>query len=243
MKLLLMLGLLGQTFPDNGDWAAILQRYVNQDHRVDYAALRANREPLDRYARQLAGPWPPLSPDARKAALINAYNALTVRWIVDNYPVRSIWRTKKPFTEARHTIDRKAVSLDDIEGELRKMDPRVHAALVCAARSCPPLRREPYRDDSVDRQLDDNFREWLRMPDRNRFDQAKGIAAISKIFDWYKADFERLGGVRAVLAKYSPAFQPSMKLEYQRYNWGLNDTSQLGGDYSDWEFYRDKLIH
>jgi hypothetical protein len=232
-----------QGFPDNSGWAAILQRYVNADHRVDYQALRANRAPLDGYARQLAEPWPPLSADARKAALINAYNALTVRWIVDNYPVESIWRTKRPFSEARHTVDGERVSLDGIEGELRRLDPRVHAALVCAARSCPPLRREPYRADAVNRQLDDNLREWLAMADRNSFDIANCVASISKIFDWYRADFDRIGGLRAVLAKYAPVPAANMKIEYRPYRWGLNDTSELGSAYSDWKFYRDRLMN
>lgn len=233
----------GQTFPDNTEWAEVLTGYVNPQHLVDYAGLRAHRAPLDRYVAQLAGRWPKLPPAARKAALINTYNALTIRWVVDNYPVESIWRTRKPFTEARHTVDGKRVSLDDIEGELRKTDPRIHAALVCAARSCPPLRREPYRGEAVDRQLDDNFREWLRMPDRNSFDAATGTAAVSKIFDWYKTDFDASGGVPAVLANYAPGFRRGMRIEYQPYRWGLNDTSDLGRQYSDWQFYRDRLLN
>jgi hypothetical protein len=62
---------------------------------------------------------------ARKAALINAYNALTVRWILSNYPVRSIWSTEDPFRAQRHVLDGKPVSLDEIENRLRAMgDPR-----------------------------------------------------------------------------------------------------------------------
>jgi hypothetical protein len=223
--------------------AAILERHVNPEHRVDYRALRdRSRAVLDRYAQQLSGVWPGMADDARKAALINAYNALTIRWIVENYPVESIWRTRKPFTEKRHQLNGRAVSLDDIETELRHLDPRIHGALVCAARSCPPLRREPYRWHDVDRQLNENFREWLAMPDRNRFDAA-GAAAISKIFDWYKADFDRLGGVPAVLAKYGPVKLANPKLSYQPYRWGLNDTSELGSNYSEWNFYWDKATN
>jgi len=203
---------------------------------------RSDRGLLAAHIRQLAAPWPAMSEDARKAALINAYNALTISWIVDNYPVESIWRTKKPFAEARHVVDGKHVSLDTIETELRAMDPRIHGALVCAARSCPPLRREPYRADAIDRQLDDNLRQWLAIPDRNRFDLATGVASISKIFDWYERDFDRFGGVRAVLAKYGPpAAAKITRIEYQPYHWGLNDASDLGSRYSDWQFYLDRL--
>ncbi len=226
---------------DQSDWAAILQQHVTPEHSVNYKALKEHdRAALDRYVQSLAAPWPAMSPDARKAALINAYNALTILWIVQNYPVESIWRTKKPFTDKRHTVDGKKVSLDDIETELRSKDPRIHAALVCAARSCPPLRREPYSAERVNRQLDDNMREWLSMPDRNRFDKAGNTAYISKIFDWYGKDFDRLGGVRAVLAKYVPASK-AMKIKYQDYRWGLNDTSDLGSNYSQFNFLIDKV--
>lgn len=84
-------------------------------------------------------------PKERKAALINAYNPFTVNWVVQNYPVKSIWRTSRPFGEVRHVLDGGKVSLDQIETELRNMgDPRIHGVLVCAALSCPPLRREAY---------------------------------------------------------------------------------------------------
>jgi hypothetical protein len=231
--------------PDNHDWSVILETYVTPDHLVDYRGLRDHdRGLLSAYLRQLAAPWPALSPNARKAALINAYNALTISWIVDNYPVESIWRTKKPFSEPRHIVNGKRVSLDAIESELRGLDPRVHAALVCAARSCPPLRREPYEANAVDRQLDDNFREWLAMPGRNRFDAKTGTASISKIFEWYHKDFDRLGGVETVLARYGPpAARRITDIEYQPYYWGLNDTSTLGSRYSDWQFYWDRIAN
>ncbi len=237
------------SFPDNTGWADILRTRVTGSHLVDYRAIRdRNRAALDKYAEQLASPWPAMSADARKAALINAYNALTIRWIVENYPVESIWRTKKPFTEVRQTVNGKRVSLDDIEGELRKMDARVHAALVCAARSCPPLRREPYSADHVNEQLDSNFREWLQIPDRNHFDPSRRVAAISKIFDWYGQDFASMGGVRQVLARYAPEVAAAMlrdskdvKIEYQPYRWGLNDTSELGSRYSALNFYVDRV--
>lgn len=226
----------------------VLERHVTAEHLVDYRAVRdRSRAELDRFIEQLAKPWPAMPVSARKAALINAYNALTIRWIVENYPVESIWRTKKPFTSARHKVDGKPVSLDDIETELRKMDPRIHGALVCAARSCPPLRREPYRAEDVDRQLDGNMRQWLAMPDRNSFNPEKGAASISKIFDWYGKDFDVMGGVRAVIERYAPppVFKPGkpVKIGYQKYRWGLNDTSELGARYSDWNFYWDKLTN
>ena len=234
---------------DHSSWDVLLKRYVNEQHLVDYAAWkRAGVVDLDEYLARLAAPWPKdILPAARKAALLNAYNSLTVRWIIANYPVASIWRTYHPFTEARHRIDNHTVSLDAIETELRNMgDPRIHAALVCAARSCPPLRRESYAADRLDAQLDANVSEWLAMRDRNQFVPEKNRASVSMIFKWYKADFEKNGGsVEAFLTKHAPSAQfllnGTATLKYEPYHWGLNDTSDLGRDYSSTKMYWDAL--
>src|SRR5262249_19317484 len=146
----------------------------------------------------------------------------------------------------RHTLDTAPVSLDQIEGRLREMgDPRIHSALVCASRSCPPLRREAYAADRIDEQLDDNVRQWLASTALNDFDPQTGTARISAIFNWYGGDFNQTGGVREFLARYAPAKQADFlknataKVEYATYAWGLNDTSTLGGDYSQLNFYID----
>jgi hypothetical protein len=132
---------------DAAPWHALLKEFVNAQRRVDYARLkREGSGRLKDYTSTLAevGNQPP-SADQEKALLINAYNAFTVQWVLDNNPIESIWSTSAPFTEARHWLGGKSVSLDQIESQLRVMgDPRIHAALVCAARSCPPLRREAY---------------------------------------------------------------------------------------------------
>ena len=236
---------------DHSAWGRLLAQFENEQARVDYGSLKSKGTfDLKSYLRQIAEPWPkPLTSNERKAALINAYNALTVDWIVRNYPVESIWRTSHPFTEARHVVDGRKVSLEQIEGELRNMgDPRIHAALVCASISCPPLRREAYLPAELDRQLDENTRAWLGNSALNRFDAAGRKAEVSMIFDWYRSDFEKNGSsVPLFLARFAPASQggflsqPGVKLAYQDYNWGLNDTSNIGVKYSKAKFYRDFL--
>ncbi len=229
---------------DHTKWTAVLQQYVNAQSRINYARLKSDgTADLDRYLDEIGNPWPEsMDADATKAALINAYNALTVRWIVSNYPVASIWRTQGPFRIARHKVDGKLESLDSIETGLRNMgDPRIHGALVCAARSCPPLRREAYTKPALSDQLDDNFRAWLAEPSRNQFLPDKQLAKVSKIFQWYAADFQKIGGVPAVLERFAPpnSFAISNKLEYQKYNWGLNDSGWVGASYSGFDFYID----
>ena len=218
---------------------------------MDYARLKTNgRQKLDDYLRQTAERWPDgMSENARKAALINTYNALTIRWVLDHYPVKSIWQTPHPFSESRHMVNGEKMSLDDIEGRLRKMgDPRIHGALVCAARSCPPLRREAYTTERVDAQLDDNVRQWLANDKLNQFVPARHVAHVSSIFKWYKGDFDAgAGSVEKFLAKFARPGQGAFLLEpgaavtFNDYNWGLNDSSQLGSNYSKISLYFDHL--
>lgn len=225
---------------DHSAWNALLKKYVTPQHRVEYQQLKQHDlAALDAYLSRLAQPWPAsLSANDEKAALINAYNALTIRWILTNYPTVSIWKTKKPFREPRHTLDAKPISLDEIETRLRNMqDPRIHAALVCAARSCPPLRREAYIPQKLDQQLADNTRAWLANPTLNSFDPATGKAQISMIFKWYKSDFP---SIDEFLSTHAPlAARP--KIDYKPYHWGLNDSSTLGESYSTTSFYLDVL--
>ncbi len=182
-----------------------------------------------------------LTPAARKAAMINAYNALTIRWILANYPVASIWRTDNPFQAARHVLNGRKISLDDIEAELRRTgDARIHAALVCAARSCPPLRAEAYTGPRVDAQLDDNTRQWLAAGGLNQFFPEKHMARVSMIFKWYRGDFEEGGlSLADFLSRYGRPGKYTA-IEFNPYHWGLNDSSGLGSDYGGARFLLDR---
>lgn len=246
---------IGGTFPqDHSEWDTLLKRYVNAEARVDYQAwIKTGKQELETYLQSLAAPWPAdLKAACKKAALINSYNALTVHWVLVNYPVQSIWQTDHPFSAARQMINGRKMSLDQIEMRLRALgDPRIHAALVCAARSCPPLRREAYVADRLSNQLDDNARAWLGNPGLNDFFPDRRLVQISTIFKWYAGDFNGNGGsVEKFLAQYAPvnrsAFlrQAAFKIEYKTYNWGLNDTSALGSGYSQirflWDSFRNR---
>lgn len=238
---------------DHTTWNRILSKRVNSAARVDYARIKNHDfAALDAYVNQLARPWPKtLTANESNAALINSYNALTVRWMVGNYPTESIWRTHHPFTDARHTLDGKKVSLDQIESRLRALgDPRIHGALVCASLSCPPLRNEAYQGATLDRQLDENVRTWLANAALNEFLPQQRIAKVSMIYKWYAEDFRKsYGSVEKFLAKYAPSgqgsflLQPGAKLDYFPYKWGINDTSNLGVNYTALQFYRDAMIN
>ena len=236
---------------DHQGWDSLLKEFVNGDSRVGYARLKGEAAGrLARYAGQLAAAktldWN--SPEG-KAVLINAYNAFAIQWIVENYPASSIMATPKPFQEKRHRLAGKRVSLDEIERRLRKSgDPRIHAALVCAALSCPPLRREAYVAARLEEQLDDNTRQWLADQQLNELDPEGAKAKLSAVFDWYKKDFSSFpGGLEGFVREYAPRDKIELlgsrrlSISFKKYRWGLNDQSPIGENYSGFRLALDWL--
>jgi hypothetical protein len=189
-------------------YAQVLEQYVNDDGRVDYAGLKDNRELLDAYVfalysldRNLFEEW---SEDEKLTFWINSYNALTLLLIIDRYPIessffRSIVFPKNSIRQISGAWDGimfpvmgSEMTLDDIEHEvIRKQfdEPRIHMALVCAAISCPTLRNEPYYAERLDEQLDDQSRGFLGDEAKFHIDSDKGVVYLSSIFDWYGGDF------------------------------------------------------
>lgn len=222
-------------------WTAILRRRV--DHgRVDYAGiLREDRAALDGYLAALSAAcgegYERWTPAERIAFWLNAYNAFTVRLVLDHYPIASIrkigWLPGAAFRRAfipMPGLKGGTISLDDVEhGTLRAAfhEPRVHFALVCAARSCPALRGEAYRGADLDRQLDDQGRGFLADATRNRIDPATTTLRLSSIFKWFRGDFEdAAGSLPAFVARFAPdggAITPDWQVEFLDYDWRLND--------------------
>ena len=179
----------------------------------------------------------------RIAFWLNAYNAFTVRLVLDHYPIASIrkigWLPGAAFRERfipMPALKGGTISLDDIEhGTLRPTfhEPRVHFALVCAARSCPPLRPEAYRGADLDWQLDDQARAFLRDPAKNRVDHAMRTLYLSRIFEWYRDDFETSGSsLPAFVARYrddGADITGEWRVTFLEYDWRLNDHEPPGG--------------
>ncbi len=221
----------------------ILKRYTRSvpdlaGTRVDYSGLQESTD-WKLLAGQLRAAKPSrLQRSERLAYWINAYNILTIDLVLDHYPVESIrdigsffspvWKVPVAVIEGRE------VSLDDIEHEiLRKMgEPRIHAAIVCASTSCPPLARSPFRPESLDADLDGAMRTWLADPRKGiSIDRARNVVTVSRIFDWFDEDFASRGGVLDTIAPYlAPAEAAWLrssgrdaKLRYFDYDWTLND--------------------
>jgi hypothetical protein len=212
---------------DHTPYDVLLRKYVNDRGLVNYAAWKNSADDLKafhEYTAQFAPAGPVAEGNEKVASLVNAYNALTIQWILDNYPVKSIKNTKEPWGAKRHQVGGRLVSLDEIEHDTLRplVGYRIHATLVCAARSCPPLRAGAYTADKLDEQLDDVMRRWLAREDLNKFDPKAGRAELSKIFSWYGGDFKKAeGGLPAVLEKFAPV-KGDYKISYKSYNWELN---------------------
>jgi hypothetical protein len=244
---------------DYRPYATILKNHVDDEGHVDYQALKGRRQELDAFLDKVARlkedrfkSWPKAD---RIAFLTNAYNALTLKAIVDHYPIKattkeapknSIRQIRGVWKELKFEVMGRKATLDEIEHEmLRKHynEPRIHMALVCAARSCPPLRNEPYRGEKLERQFKEQTRRFLKDPSRFRIDRDAKKVHLSQIFNWFGSDFIKTYGnveafegrkesLRAVLNFITPFLeagdrdylkQGRYEIAYLDYDWSLNE--------------------
>jgi len=190
---------------DNGAYARVLERFVGDDGLVDYAALAEDRTDLDAATMAIAtidsAAWAGLDEDQRLAWWINAYNTLTLRLIVNHYPITPITEEFPPssirqiygaWSIMKWAVMGLEMDLDEMEHEVMRVqfdEPRIHMALVCAAVACPPLRREPYTGARLDAQLEAQSRIFVTDPRNLRIDRAERVLRLSAIFDWFGGDF------------------------------------------------------
>lgn len=231
---------------DHSALDALLKKHV-KGLRVDYKSLKGERAALDGYCEKLAQlPKAELEKMERAeqfAFWIDAYNALTLQTIVAHYPIEA---GKKPSEfpknsirqidgawTAKHTVASQSLSLDEIENKLLRptfKDPRVHFAINCAARSCPPLRAEAFTGAKLEAQLDDDVATFLAGPGRPVVASDGKKLSVSKIFDWFKEDFGGEAGVLKFLRDHAQKDQQAAlagadakSLAYVDYDWSLND--------------------
>ncbi len=204
------------------DYGAALQEFVNQEGMVNYRGLKANPKKLREFLQALAQVRPEDYQgwqDPQKIALwINAYNALTLKAIIDHYPIKVSWFRSLKFPrnsirqipgvwkKLRFPVMGRQMTLDDIEhSTLRQQfnEPRIHMALVCAAMGCPPLRNEPFVGEKLDQQLNDQTRRFLADPQKFRIDRDRGRVYLSPIFKWFGQDFVKTYGATTKFSSFT----------------------------------------
>ena len=211
---------------DHSIWETFLQKHVNADGEVNYKAIKANPYQLNTYLNQFTETVPNSTwkKNETLAYWINAYNAFTIKLIIDNYPIISIKDIIKPWDKQFIPLDEKIVSLNYIEHEiLRKMnEPRIHFAIVCASYSCPKLSNTAYTSINLETQLTQATKDFLSDPERNII--TENSIKLSKIFSWFEKDFKQNGSLIDFLNQYSNVtISKKAKKKYLDYNWNLNE--------------------
>jgi hypothetical protein len=229
--------------PDYRTWTRILHAYYEPSKGMDYAMLKTrDRVALEKLRRDLGTVnVAALTPKEQLAYWLNVYNINTTATIVDAYPIKSIRDLSTDpivrlnvFKKPRVPFGGAMLSLDEVENvKLREgfHDPRIHFAINCAAKSCPPMRREAFKGETVDAQLDDQARRFVETSLRFGKKGDTLIVHATKILDWFNDDFEKWGGGRtAFLRRYlSPVKQQlidaakEIEYDFDDYDWSLND--------------------
>ena len=204
----------------------LLRKHVSSTGKVNYKGFKADKAKLDGYLKMLEGQkvessW---SNNKKLAFWINAYNAYTIDLVADNYPIGSITDLEggKPWDKAFIKLNGKTLSLNNIENDIIRptfKDGRIHFAVNCAAKSCPPILNKAWTESNIQSQLDKQTRSFINNSKYNTI--SAGSATISKIFEWYAVDF---GTLTDYLAKYSKAGVTSAtQISYNEYDWSLNE--------------------
>jgi hypothetical protein len=207
-------------------WTQLLTQHVSASGKVDYKGFIQSKEQLNQYLESLASQTPTQtwSRNEAMAYWINAYNAFTVKLIIDNWPVSSIRdiHNGDPWNVKWIELEGKKYSLNQIENDIlrpRYGDARIHFAVNCAAKSCPPLLNRAFTSEQLNAQLDQQARSFINSTQYNSISPQS--IQVSKIFDWYAADF---GNLIDYLNQYSnTTIRPEAKVSFLEYDWELND--------------------
>ena len=225
--------------------------------RVDYALLNKQPEKLNQYLNALSSvkqsDYQLWTGDEQLSFLINAYNGFTLQLINQNYVKFQTGKAESikdlgsffssPWKKSFFTLLDEKRSLDDVEHNMIRVwfeRPRIHAAVVCAAVSCPPLRNEAFVADKLDQQLDDQMRQFLSDDQSNTINLRDNRVKLSSIFKWYVEDFEKgqqgFNSLNDLIKAYRTDIaddpqqllwlqKQDFKIRYLDYDWRLNDIS------------------
>lgn len=226
----------------------LLQKHVREG-QIDYKNL--SKDPnlqiaINHFKR--IDPDLILDREGKIAFWLNVYNLYTLKMAADRYPLTSVREMDlfgsqtigdllnlTAWDRYEIQIQNREYSLNDIVHEILREDYndfRLHAALVCAAKSCPAMRKEAYEGHKLENQLDDQMRKFLASPDKNYYDPDTMTLYLSPVFDWFSEDFEKNG--KGMVENLLPFFPPSdrsslekdltkINIQYTKFDWSLNE--------------------
>ncbi len=216
-------------------WDKLVQQHVSSEGWVDYPGFLRDSSRLHQYLELLKNNHPNdqhWTPQQQLAYWINAYNAFTVKLIIDHYPLESIKDIKNGIPFVNTVWDIKFIQIEGATYDLNNIEhgiirakfdePRIHFAVNCASKSCPRLRNEAYTADRLDEQLTDQARAFLEDPSKNVV--SPEYLQLSRIFQWYRGDFTGGGSFIDFLNLYAPVtIEAGAKVNYLDYDWTLNE--------------------
>ena len=211
--------------PDYLLYGEVLQRHVNDRGRVNYAALKADKDfPVVLKSMSLMHPNARWSREAQISFWIKTYNMFVLKLICDHYPIGSVQDIPDAFTREFVKIGVHNYSLDYIEKEMlmKKFKwPEIHYAINCGAVSCPPLQNTPIRPEGIEQQLKKLGRTFINDTRFNTLTEKK--VEVSRIFEWYAVDFASSGTIGDYLRSQTTVQWPErVKIAYKPYDWSLN---------------------
>ncbi len=233
---------------DHSAWQDILTAYLRVHssgiNKFDYAALKANAKDTSKLARYL-NYLQELDPRTysraeQKAYWINLYNALTVKLVVDAFPVDSIRdicenrasgsKCSGPWDEMHARVAGQGLTLNNIENDILRpiwKDNLIHYGLSCASYGCPDLFGTAFTAKNTDTLLNTGAHKYVNH-NRGVDFMENDFIIISSIYDWYVEDFgSNEQGVVEHLARYADEKLAkrlknfSGTIDYE-YDWGLN---------------------
>ena len=216
--------------------------FVDSDH-VDYTKVLSNTAFQQWISSLPTTEVPTHSTNATKVFWINIYNGLTIQVVAESIPIEGIQYIDggKLWTTRTFVVGNQTVPLDQKSLLVFFKDPRIHAALNCAAEGCPPLLSEPFTAFDLDAQLEAASTRWVNGSGFTYDDGwFRDSATSSSIFDWYKEDFPcddskpmptydttEYCGVLQFIVKYSAEYRKRIGKDYhtlffEAYDWSLN---------------------
>ncbi len=210
---------------------ALLKTYVSSEGEIDYKGLRKNRALLDIYLKHLEKtvPGKKWSASKAKAFWVNAYNAYTIKLILDSYPLKKITDIKRKGRNAWKipfaVIGKKTYSLDYIEHKILRRwhdDPRVHVALNAASKSGPKFPNYAFTTKNINSKLEALMKDFINDSSKNKISLTK--VEVSKMFEWYQEDFTIKQSLIDYINRYSDIqANDNAEVVYLAYDWNLNE--------------------
>ncbi len=216
---------------DHSVFEKLLMENVNEKGLVNYKGF-AKSDEFTEYLKKLASAEiSNFNKNEKLAFLINAYNALVIKNVIDHPGIKSPMQVRGFFDDIEFEIFGEELTLNELEYDyVLKIEPALtHFGLVCAAVSCPKLLRETYKAEKVYEQLESNARDFLNNKYKNRLDREEKTLYLSEIFKWFEKYFTgKYGSVLNFVKKYinenDKKFlaENEVDIEFIRYNWALN---------------------